>query len=426
MSMPSSRALVAASPISSPRAQRRLDRRGAPRAGSRRGTPPPGPASDGSTSASCSAAVIATCSAPRRDRTNASVRTSSTTRSASRSAVSDDAARRTGAPFSPVHDVNGGSHSASATWPRGESSSVTGKTSRPVSRPAVTAGSAIVADASTNVGCAPYSAQTRRSRRSTWDDVGAEDPAVVVALVDHDVLRASRGTPAHRACPGSSERCSMSGLVRTYSPWSRVQSRCSRGLSPSWVVTRTSSAERRAGRPAGRGRAPSWARGRARWRRVPRVRRGASRIAGEGRAAGRPSDLPDAVPVASTTCWPACAASAAAAWCRHGGSIPRAAYAVRSSSGTQAGQSATPAVAGGQHLEVGEPVGPPGHAREAVDETLQGKGVGRGSCCSRPESGKLQGHSRRGARGCGCEVLGEEDFAKLTHPTRPHGLIFPG
>ena len=33
----------------------------------------------------------------------------------------------------------------------------------------------------------------------------------------------------------------MSGLVRTYSPWSRVQSRCSRGLSPSWVVTRTSS-----------------------------------------------------------------------------------------------------------------------------------------------------------------------------------------
>ncbi len=33
----------------------------------------------------------------------------------------------------------------------------------------------------------------------------------------------------------------MSGLVRTYSAWSRAQSRCSRRLSPSWVVTRTSS-----------------------------------------------------------------------------------------------------------------------------------------------------------------------------------------
>ena len=41
---------------------------------------------------------------------NASVRTSSATRSASRSAASDDAARRTGAPFSPVYDVSGGSH----------------------------------------------------------------------------------------------------------------------------------------------------------------------------------------------------------------------------------------------------------------------------------------------------------------------------
>ena len=32
----------------------------------------------------------------------------------------------------------------------------------------------------------------------------------------------------------------MSGLVRTYSPRSRVQSRCSRVLSPSWVAARTS------------------------------------------------------------------------------------------------------------------------------------------------------------------------------------------
>ena len=36
----------------------------------------------------------------------------------------------------------------------------------------------------------------------------------------------------------------MSGLVRTYSAWSRVQSRCSRGLSPSWVVDPDVEAER--------------------------------------------------------------------------------------------------------------------------------------------------------------------------------------
>ena len=44
----------------------------------------------------------ATVSAPRRLRTNASVRTPSATRSASRSAVSADAERRTGAPCSPT------------------------------------------------------------------------------------------------------------------------------------------------------------------------------------------------------------------------------------------------------------------------------------------------------------------------------------
>ena len=99
---------------------------------------------------------------------NASVRTPSTTRSASRSAVSDDAARRTGAPCSPVREVNGGSQSATATWPRGEPSSTTGTKSRPVSRWAWTSGSATVAEASTNVGWAPYAAHTRRSRRSTW------------------------------------------------------------------------------------------------------------------------------------------------------------------------------------------------------------------------------------------------------------------
>ena len=107
---------------------------------------------------------------------NARVRTSSATRSASRSATSDDAARRTGAPFSPAYDVKGGSHSSSETRPRGESSRVSATTSRPVRRDAVTSGSATVAEASTKVGCAPYIAHTRRSRRSTWETCAPKTP----------------------------------------------------------------------------------------------------------------------------------------------------------------------------------------------------------------------------------------------------------
>ncbi len=99
--------------------------------------------------------MTATVSAPRRERTKARVRTRSTTRSVSRSATSLAAERRTGAPFSPSPGTNGGSHSASAVRPRGEPSSVTAVTSRPVSRPADTSGSATVAEARTKVGCAP-------------------------------------------------------------------------------------------------------------------------------------------------------------------------------------------------------------------------------------------------------------------------------
>ena len=106
----------------------------------------------------------------------ARVRTSSATRSASRSATSDDAARRTGAPFSPACEVKGGSHSSSDTCPRGESSRVSATTSSPVSRDAVTSGSATVAEASTNVGWAPYIAHTRRSRRSTWETCAPNTP----------------------------------------------------------------------------------------------------------------------------------------------------------------------------------------------------------------------------------------------------------
>ena len=50
---------------------------------------------------------------------------------------------------------SGGSHSTNAAAPRGEASSVTAATSRPVSRRRDTAGSATVAEASTKTGDAP-------------------------------------------------------------------------------------------------------------------------------------------------------------------------------------------------------------------------------------------------------------------------------
>jgi hypothetical protein len=84
------------------------------------------------------------------------------------SAASEVAVRRIGAPRSPRRSVSGGSQSANAVAPRGAVSSVTAVTSSPVRRPAVRAGSAVVAEASTKTGDEPYRAQIRRSRRSTW------------------------------------------------------------------------------------------------------------------------------------------------------------------------------------------------------------------------------------------------------------------
>lgn len=91
------------------------------------------------------------------------------TRSASRWAASEPAARRTGAEFSPRLAVSGGSHSATVRSPRGAKSSSTVATGKPTSREAAAPGSAEVAEASTNTGDEPYAAQSRRNRRSTSD-----------------------------------------------------------------------------------------------------------------------------------------------------------------------------------------------------------------------------------------------------------------
>ena len=134
--------------------------------------------------------MLATCSTPRRERTKARVRTSSRTRSVSSSAVSEEAARRTGAPFSPRNEVKGGSHSARVTAPRGEWSPVTASTSRPVSRDAATLGLGHGRGGEHEGGGRAVQRGDPPQPAQDLGDVRPEDAPVVVALVDDDVLEA--------------------------------------------------------------------------------------------------------------------------------------------------------------------------------------------------------------------------------------------
>ena len=117
-------------------------------------------------------AASATASAPRRDLMKARVGTFSPTSRASRSAACAVAVRRSLAPASPRASVSGGSHSAKASGPRGEPSSVTSSAASPVSSRAHVPGVPTVAEASMNTGRGgppggAWCATTRRSRRST-------------------------------------------------------------------------------------------------------------------------------------------------------------------------------------------------------------------------------------------------------------------
>ena len=92
-------------------------------------------------SSSRARAPSAVSSAPRRDRTNVSVRAPSAIRSAITRAASAPAERRTGAPFSPTRSArSAGSHSATVRAPCGEPSSVTSATVCPISSAAVSPG----------------------------------------------------------------------------------------------------------------------------------------------------------------------------------------------------------------------------------------------------------------------------------------------
>ena len=170
----------------------------------------------------------------------------------------------------------------------------------------------------------------------------------------------------------------MSGLVRTYSAWSRVQSRCSRGLSPSWVATRTSSRAPRA-RPAGRGRAPWSGEVERRWRRAARAGRGSSGCARQGRQlvaerlAGRRAGGEHDVR-------PACAASAAVDLVPPRRVDPAGGVRRPDVVGHPRRPVGLDGRPGGQHLEVGQPVLAAGHGGEPLDHVAQrdaGEGLGR-------------------------------------------------
>ena len=124
----------------------------------------------GAMSSSRARAAREISSAPRRDRTKASVRAPCATRSANIRAASAPAERRTGAPFSPRRSVrNAGSHNAIVRAPCGDPSTTTSSTGRPISSAAVAPGAAVVALAKITVVAAEpgerYRSHSRSSRR---------------------------------------------------------------------------------------------------------------------------------------------------------------------------------------------------------------------------------------------------------------------
>ena len=170
--------------------------------------------------------------------------------------------------------------------------------------------------------------------------VRAEDAAVDVRLVDHDVARGSRarrpsgrGAAARRrgACPGWSGSGSTTCGSASAARWACRRRRSRRGPS--------GRAARRARAP-GPARAPSSGRGRA-------PASSAARASASSTGRLNASVLPLAVPVATTTCSPRATASQAVRWCVNSSSIPRAASASRTRGWSSSGSGAVRAARAG-------------------------------------------------------------------------------
>ena len=267
-STPSSSAFVAATPSSSPAAQRRLER--APLLGqvAARGRPRRASASSGSTSASVSRAVIATASAPRRDRTKASVRTPSTTRSVS--SVGGLGRRRTPGRRVVLAAVVGQRRLPQRERRGAARRRVVGHRHDVATRRAATPSPAGSPDGRRGEHERRLGAVARRHPLQPAQHVGhvrPEHAAVDVALVDHDVAqRAQERRPA--LVPRQHRAVQQVGVGQHVA---RVRADPGALLVDGVAVVRRDPqpVERRARRPraTGRARAPWWARGRAPWRR---------------------------------------------------------------------------------------------------------------------------------------------------------------
>ena len=176
-------------------------------------------------------------------------------------------------------------------------------------------------------------------------DVGAEHAAVVVALVDDDVLqRAEELRPPvvrgeQRAVQHVGVGQDVLGVVARPLPL-LARAVAVVGGEPDVEPERLQPGQLVLGERLGRGEVED---GGASLAAGAAGRRGSRR----GRAAGRPATCPTRCRSRRTTCRPAWAASAASAWWRHGVSRPRSTYAARTSSGTQAGQGASSAARAG-------------------------------------------------------------------------------
>ena len=180
---------------------------------------------------SCSAAPMATVSAPRRDRANVRVRAPVEMMRPMTSAASVVAARRTGAPCSPVMSSRKpGSQRAMVRWPMGEPSSVTAATSeRPVNLCAWAEGSTLVAEARITTG--GFSTR-RRSRRSTSATCAPKTPRYTwhSSITTYFRVRSRR---VQDFWLPKIEACNISGLVTMIRACSRITRRASAGVSPS-------------------------------------------------------------------------------------------------------------------------------------------------------------------------------------------------
>ena len=216
------------------------------------------------------------------------MRAPAATRSAIIRAASAGADRRTGAPSSPsACGIAAGSHSTKSAPGRGAPSSVTARTGRPSNRsgrrrrvgrpsptPARTPDPIRTSGPAGPGAAAPVRRATRRPRGRRGTRRRPRTAAGAAAR-------------AQRRCPGSSPRCSMSGLVSTQEACARAQSRSTIGVSPSYGATRSpGSSSDCSDAQLVRRRVP-WSA-----RQVQHARRAARRAARTARGAGRPATCP--------------------------------------------------------------------------------------------------------------------------------------